>query len=162
MFGIQCLFRRHYLETPWKHKQGSEMMFDYFVAQNNIEIEEADTKFIRALIAGELAKCDASEKEFLFDIVANKRNGLDLDKFDYFVHDSQMIGEPIKINLTCLLKSARVLDGQICYDIKDANNIYEVYNARFRLHKQIYNHKTAKAIEYMIIVLESRGRSQTK
>ncbi|KAK0183798.1 hypothetical protein F5146DRAFT_939889, partial [Armillaria mellea] len=68
------------------------------------------------------------------------------NRFDYFVHDSQMIGEPIKINLTCLLKSAQVLDGQICYDIKDANNIYEVYNARFRLHKQIYNHKTGEHI----------------
>lgn len=139
------------LKIPWKHEQGSEMMFDYLVAQNNIEIEEADTKFVKALIAGEPTKCDPSEKEFLFDIVANKRNGLDVDKFDYFIRDSQMIGEPIKINLTRLLKSARVIDGQICYDIKDANNIYEVYNTRFRLHKQIYNHKTAKAIEYMII-----------
>ncbi|KAK0205885.1 hypothetical protein DFS33DRAFT_540439 [Desarmillaria ectypa] len=139
------------LKTRWKHEQGSEMMFDYLVACNNIEIEEADTKFVKALIAGDPAKCDTSEKEFLFDIVANKRNGLDVDKFDYFVRDSHMIGEPIKINLTRLLKSARVIDGQICYDIKDANNIYEVYNTRFRLHKHIYNHKTAKAIEYMII-----------
>ncbi|KAK0455724.1 uncharacterized protein EV420DRAFT_1621251 [Desarmillaria tabescens] len=139
------------LKTPWKHEQGSEMMFDYLVACNNIEIEEADTKFVKALIAGDPAKCDPSEKGFLFDIVANKRNGLDVDKFDYFVRDSHMIGEPIKINLTRLLKSARVIDGQICYDIKDANNIYEVYNTRFRLHKHIYNHKTAKAIEHMII-----------
>ncbi|KAG7441654.1 HD-domain/PDEase-like protein [Guyanagaster necrorhizus] len=139
------------LKTPWKHEQGSEMMFDYLVTTNNIEIEEADTKFVKALIAGDPAKCDPSEKGFLFDIVANKRNGLDVDKFDYFVRDSHMIGEPIKINLTRLLKSARVIDGEICYDIKDANNIYEVYNTRFRLYKQIYNHKTAAAIEYMIV-----------
>ena len=66
-----------------------------------------------------------------------------------------------------LIKSARVLDGQICYDIKDANQIYELFYTRFSLHKRIYNHKTsmslsprvvfhssryaAKAIEYMVV-----------
>ncbi len=56
--GLVTLFTRPDLETPWKHEQGSEMMFDYLVAHNNIEIEEADTKFVKALIAGEPAKCD--------------------------------------------------------------------------------------------------------
>jgi deoxynucleoside triphosphate triphosphohydrolase SAMHD1 len=68
-----------------------------------------------------------------------------------------------------MLKSARVLDNQICYDIKDANHIYEICAMRFKLHKIVYNHKagiihvskelsifllilsSAKAIEYMII-----------
>jgi len=72
-----------------------------------------------------------------------------------------------------LIQSARVIDNQICYDIKDANQIHEICYTRFRLHKMIYNHKTgtythsqtarnimltlitgfplAKAIEYMII-----------
>ena len=66
-----------------------------------------------------------------------------------------------------LIHSARVIDGEICYDIKDANSVYELCWSRFSLHKRIYNHKTgmyathpydlyserllAKAIEYMII-----------
>jgi HD superfamily phosphohydrolase len=67
-----------------------------------------------------------------------------------------------------LIKSARVIENQICYDIKDANQIYELCYTRFSFHKRIYNHKTgrllrdlpymrssssstAKAIEYMIV-----------
>ena len=50
-----------------------------------------------------------------------------------------------------LINSARVIENQICYDIKDANQVYELCWTRFSLHKRIYNHKTAKAIEYMIV-----------
>ena len=31
------------------------------------------------------------EKEFLFEIVANKRNGIDVDKFDYFARDCAQV-----------------------------------------------------------------------
>ena len=41
-----------------------------------------------------------------------------------------------------LISSARVIENQICYDIKDANQIYELCYTRFSLHKRIYNHKT--------------------
>jgi hypothetical protein len=41
-----------------------------------------------------------------------------------------------------LIASARVIDSQICYDHKDANQIYELCHTRFSLHKRIYNHKT--------------------
>jgi HD superfamily phosphohydrolase len=53
--------------------------------------------------------------------------------------------------MTRLIHSARVIDGQICYDIKDANTVYELFYTRFSLHKNIYNHKTTRAIEYMIM-----------
>ena len=42
-----------------------------------------------------------------------------------------------------LIHSARVVEGKICYDIKDANQIYELFYTRFSLHKRIYNHKTS-------------------
>jgi HD superfamily phosphohydrolase len=67
-----------------------------------------------------------------------------------------------------LIHSARVIDNQICYDIKDANTIYEMFHTRFSLHKRLYSHKTgehvssfvdmtnsgpssARAIEYMVV-----------
>jgi len=84
-------------EWKWKHEQGSEMMFDYMVETYSIPIREKDVLFIKALIAGnpqqcewvtpslvvdqDLSQCSPSEKRFLFDIIANKRNGLDVDKY---------------------------------------------------------------------------------
>ncbi|KJA21102.1 hypothetical protein HYPSUDRAFT_1089795 [Hypholoma sublateritium FD-334 SS-4] len=127
----------------WKHEDGSEMMLDYLVSDNNIKIALEDQRFIKALISGERARAP-HEKGFLFDIVANKRNGIDVDKLDYFHRDSHMIGDPIHLSLTRFVKSARVINNEICYAIKDANSVYELGQARFKLHKLIYNHKTGK------------------
>ncbi|KAJ2929353.1 hypothetical protein H1R20_g7742, partial [Candolleomyces eurysporus] len=135
----------------WQHERGSEMMFDYIVKHYKIPISDKDVRFVKALIAGDPTQCDASEKPFLFDIIANKRNGLDVDKFDYIQRDSHMTGTSFSFEATRIVKSARVLDNQICYNIKDANQIYEICLRRFGLHKSIYNHKTARAIEYMIV-----------
>ncbi|KAJ7499848.1 hypothetical protein FB451DRAFT_1206806 [Mycena latifolia] len=135
----------------WKHEDASKMMFKFLLETNNINLPETDVQFILALIDGEPTQCSPDEKSFLFDIVANKRNGLDVDKFDYIARDSYMIGEPSKISLARLIKSARVIDNEICYDIKDVNQLHEICYTRFKLHKMIYNHKTAKAIEYMIV-----------
>ncbi|KAL9713864.1 hypothetical protein Ac2012v2_003476 [Leucoagaricus gongylophorus] len=135
----------------WQHEQGSEMMLDHMIAEYGIPITAKDQKFVKALIAGDPSKCSPDEKKFLFDIVANKRNGLDVDKFDYIQRDLQLIGEPIRIDSNRIVNSARVIQQQICYDIKDANQLYEICATRFKLHKMIYNHKAAKAIEYMII-----------
>lgn len=137
--------------SDWKHEDASEMMFDYLVEDNNVTIEPEEVRFVKALIAGDPSKCSPDEKPFLFDIIANKRNGLDVDKFDYIQRDSHMIGEPTHISLRRIIYSARVLNDQICYDIKDANQLYEICATRFKLHKIVYNHKVAKAIEYMML-----------
>ncbi|KNZ80826.1 SAM domain and HD domain-containing protein 1 [Termitomyces sp. J132] len=135
----------------WKHEDASVMMFDALVRENEIPMKAEDEAFIKALISGDPSQCSADEKPFLFDIVANRRNGLDVDKFDYIPRDSHMVGDKMNIALMRIINSARVLDDQICYDIKDANLIYEICATRFKLHKMIYSHKAAKAIEYMII-----------
>lgn len=85
----------------WRHEQGSEMMLDFMISEYGIPIPKKDQQFIKALIAGDPSKsrsvirrtwemmtqcphlffpCSPDEKKFLFDIVANKRNGLDVDK----------------------------------------------------------------------------------
>ena len=68
-----------------------------------------------------------------------------------------------------IIESARVINDEICYDIKYANLLYEVCHCRYRLHKLVYSHTTgdcydvsvvsrndldaylARAIEYMIV-----------
>ncbi|KAJ2926166.1 hypothetical protein H1R20_g10921, partial [Candolleomyces eurysporus] len=135
----------------WQHELGSEMMFDYIVKNYSIPISDKDARFIKALIAGDPAQCDASEKPFLFDIIANKRNGLDVDKFDYIQRDSHMTGTSFSFEATRIVKSARALDNQICYNIKDAEQIYEICRRRFALHKNVYSHKTTRAIEHMVV-----------
>ncbi|KAL1743865.1 hypothetical protein HDZ31DRAFT_39918 [Schizophyllum fasciatum] len=139
------------LETKWTHEQGSELMFDYLVQDNNIGRPEEDYTFIKALIAGEHSRVP-HEKAYLFDIISNKRNGMDVDKFDYLLRDSKMLGMMHNcIDASRIIRSSRVIDNQICYEVKDADSLFDVGELRYKLHKKIYHHKTAKAIEYMII-----------
>ncbi|TFK24225.1 HD-domain/PDEase-like protein [Coprinopsis marcescibilis] len=139
-------------DTKWSHEEGSAMMFDYIIENYpSILLSEDDVSFVKALILGEPNKCSQEEKAFLFEIVANKLNGIDVDKFDYIQRDSRMLGEPISISLTRILNSARVVNGEISYNVKDAMSIQNIFQQRFALHKRFYNHKTAKAIEYMIV-----------
>lgn len=55
------------------------MMFDELIVKNGINISPEDADFVKALIAGDPSRV-SNEKPFLFDIVANKRNGIDVDK----------------------------------------------------------------------------------
>ncbi|KAF8825609.1 hypothetical protein HHX47_DHR6000056 [Lentinula edodes] len=138
-------------DEHWTHEEGSEMMLDYLIKEQGIDIRTDDVTFIKALIAGDPSRCKRKEKRFLFDIVANKLNGFDVDKFDYIQRDSLAIGDPIKLQVTRLIESARVIQDQICYAYKDLDKVLEVFQTRHKLHKNFYNHKTAKAIEYMIV-----------
>jgi hypothetical protein len=99
------------------------MLFDYLLAENSVEMSEEDADFIKALIAGDPERCGYRGKSFLFEIVANKRNGIDVDKlvvtrislclnidfffllwrFDYIGRDTYAIGEKINISWSRLV-----------------------------------------------------------
>ncbi|KIJ21241.1 hypothetical protein PAXINDRAFT_160479 [Paxillus involutus ATCC 200175] len=151
-------------KKAWIHEQASDMMFDDMVETYQLDITPEEVTIVKALIAGDKNRCVLGQTmPFLFEIVANQRNGLDVDKFDYILRDCQAVGDKgnsslsrwAKIFLLGPCPSARVIDGMIWYGIKDANQIYELCYTRFSFHKRIYNHKTrellSKAIEYMVI-----------
>jgi len=89
-------------------------------------------------------------------------------RFDYIQRDSQLIGEPIRIDSNryflsfceflfvhtqarSIVNSARIIQEQICYDIKDANQLYEICATRFKLHKMIYNHKAGEVVCHSLL-----------
>lgn len=50
--------------------------------------------FVKALVMGEPMDCsrEDADRKYLFDIVANKRNSVDVDKFDYLARDCFHVG----------------------------------------------------------------------
>ncbi|KAH9887730.1 HD-domain/PDEase-like protein [Cubamyces lactineus] len=138
-------------EKKWCHEDASRMMFDALLEENDLYLAPEDSAFVKALIMGDPSMCLKEEKQYLFQIVANKLNGLDVDKFDYIARDSHAIDQKSNLSLTRLIYSSRVIDDEICYDIKDALQVFELCHTRMSLHKRIYSHKTAKAVEYMIV-----------
>ncbi|KAK7293331.1 hypothetical protein RJT34_16194 [Clitoria ternatea] len=61
----------------------------------------------------------SSEKRFLYDMVVNGRNGIDVDKFDYITRGCRAVGLGCNFEFQRLLETMRILDDQICYRAKD-------------------------------------------
>lgn len=88
---------------------------------------------------------------YLYEIVANGRNCIDVDKFDYLARDMlNLFGVRKVFNFSRLTMFNRVIDDQICYHTSVNLDIYDMFQQRYQMHKQIYNHRKGKAVEYMI------------
>ena len=91
------------------------------------------------------------EKPYLFQIINNKLNGIDVDRFDYLQRDSKHIGLDYAFNPDRIFHKSRInSDKTLIYDISLRNNIFDLFYTRYRFHKDIYNHKTVKMIELML------------
>ncbi|KAJ6410034.1 hypothetical protein OIU84_009516 [Salix udensis] len=76
--------------------------------------------------SGSGQKNDAGEKRFLYDIVANGRNGVDVDKFDYIVRDSRACGLGFNFEFQRLMETMQVMGDEICYPCQGVSHRPEV------------------------------------
>lgn len=159
-------------DKKWKHETASVQMFDHLVKVNQLEAVMEhhglrlpdDLIFIKEQIAGPLndSVLDRSwpykgrpmEKSFLYEIVANKRNGIDVDKWDYFARDCYHLGIQNNFDYQRFLKFARVCEVRgkkhICTRDKEVGNLYDMFHTRNCLHRRAYQHKVGNIIETMI------------
>lgn len=90
-------------------------------------------------------------KRWLHELVANGRNGLDVDKFDYLQRDAQHTGCRIAADFNRLQAFSKVIGDETCYKWSEYQNVHEVFRARASLHQRVYTHRKAKAVEYMVV-----------
>ncbi|KAL1550872.1 deoxynucleoside triphosphate triphosphohydrolase SAMHD1 isoform X2 [Salvia divinorum] len=137
----------------WSHEEMSLKMIDYIVDEHTIDIDSNTLKRVKEMIiASEKDEVKGSkEKKFLYDIVANGRNGIDVDKFDYIVRDSRACGLGCNFEYQRVLETMRVIDDEICYRAKEYLTIHKLFAARADLHRTVYMHAKVKAIELMLV-----------
>ena len=158
-------------ESKWQHEDASCALFDFMI-ENNPGLNEAfqsyglgeqDKIFIKELIIGKdpwtdtvQRKCSLSKKAkwFLYEIVSNKRNGIDCDKFDYFARDCFNVGVTSNFDCRRYFQNVRVIPVddqlQICVREKEVFNLYELFHTRWSLHHRVYQHKTHGVIEHLL------------
>jgi len=170
-------------ESKWRHERASIMMFDHLLLSNDLlpifaenGLNDLDRIFIKEMIYGELpiddptmktlsaTAGDASStwrmrgrpetKRYLYEIVANKRNGIDVDKFDYFERDCYHLNIKNNFDHMRWIQFARVIntDGQLqlCTRDKEVSNLYDLFSTRHSLHRRAYQHKVVKLIDHMV------------
>lgn len=113
----------------------------------NLELDKVIIDGVCKIIKGEPLKKNA----FLGHIVNNPINGLDCDKLDYFIRDSYCTSFAIGCDWKRIIYESRVKDGQIVYPYKMVGDIFNIYQTRFRLYKELYYHKKVSVIEDVLV-----------
>ena len=129
-----------------EHEFRSGQLFRYIVNKYNIGLTNAEVDTIINMIDP-----GVENTSYLYQIVANKINGLDCDKFDYIARDTYNVGLSYSFDASRLIKEARVIDDKICFPKKCYFEISDLYYTRYKLHKQIYTHNAVRSIEYMVL-----------
>ena len=132
-----------------EHEDRSCMLLRYIVNKYNIELSDEQISTIINMI-NPVNPLQYGNKSYLYSIVSNSINSLDVDKIDYIQRDIKNLAIENGYNHSRLFKMCKVIDGEICIHEKEAYNLYEFFRLRYRLHKQFYNHPAVKAHEYMI------------
>ena len=127
------------------HEERSCMMLDYMCKKYSISLTDKEITIIKNMIEPE-----NDNMNFIYQIVNNKKCGIDVDKFDYLMRDPKMIGLNYSFDSSRLIEQARVIDGNICYPDKLRQVIMDMFHTRYTLHRNIYNHPVVKSVEYMI------------
>lgn len=95
------VFEREFLRrrgiTEWEHEAMSADMLDFIIDDNHLEaVSPDDVKRVKALITAAHEGAPSSQSlglaPWLTDIVANGRNSIDVDKFDYLARDALYCG----------------------------------------------------------------------
>ncbi|CAN1195232.1 Deoxynucleoside triphosphate triphosphohydrolase SAMHD1 homolog [Linum perenne] len=139
--------------VKWCHEQMSVKMIDHIVDEHNIDVDSQMMKRVKDMIlaTSESVQKKKLEKRFLYDIVANGRNGIDVDKFDYITRDSKACGIVCNFEHQRLMETMRVIDDEICYRAKDYLTVHKLFTSRADLYRTVYTHPKVKAIELMIV-----------
>mmetsp|Transcript_11967 Transcript_11967/g.18056 ORF Transcript_11967/g.18056 Transcript_11967/m.18056 type:complete len:513 (-) Transcript_11967:50-1588(-) len=140
---------------PFRHESMSVKLIHHLFKANNIKIDDASLQLICALVSPSthphiVQQYKVMKKYYLFQIIANEDNGIDVDKFDYFLRDSHNLSLNIAFKHTRLLTHCRVIDDRICFHEKTSYDVQLLYSTRYDLFKRVYSHKTSHAVALMI------------
>lgn len=131
----------------YMHENRSCLLLEKIIVENNFlasMISKNEIKFMQNLINPKEVN-----KGFIYQIVSNYLNGLDVDKYDYLDRDSQILSIG-SFKSQRLIDQIRIINNNICYPEQSVNDILELYNTRYNLHKTVYGHKSVRATQYMI------------
>ena len=153
--------------TRFVHEEMTLKMIDCIIEENpyilsETGLNEDDILFVKELILPEKkANVQSSRrsqplKNFYYEIVSNKLNGNDVDKWDYIIRDSHHVGINTSFEMQRLLKLCRVdvcedRKTHIAWPKKEFDNVLLVYEQRKRLHKKVYQHRVIKPMEAMYV-----------
>ena len=134
------------------HEARSGAILEYIIKHNKIlssVIKPGEIQFMMDCINPK-----SKHWGFLYEIISNSRNGIDVDKFEYLCRDARRLNMSNGFDYTRLVDDVYIVDNTICYYPKHvASEAIKMYHTRYNMHKQVYSHKSVIAAQIMITEL---------
>lgn len=140
------MFDDAFCKEGFKHENRSIQLFTIMNKKYDLGYSDKEIKLIENIILGEI---NPNYPKFVFQIVANKQNELDLDKIDYLMRDAYYLGKHVTFDYKYLFENTKIINQEICFNVKTSFTILSLFNMRYELHKKFYNHKTVIIYETM-------------
>ncbi|XP_071511170.1 deoxynucleoside triphosphate triphosphohydrolase SAMHD1-like [Diadema antillarum] len=154
----------------WRHEEQSVLVFEYLIEKNKLKkkmqefgIYQQELEFICELILGRSRQSDQKlireNKFYLYQIVNNSVNGVDVDKWDYFARDALFLGMKSAFDFQRIIPFVRVYDIQrrggvmrkeLCFRDKVSSDLNHMFLTRRRLHYASYQHRVSNIIAIML------------
>ena len=137
----------------WDHEKFGGEIINYLIDDNNIEgIDKDMLKMINSLIDGSKLKNKSyDDYKWIYQIVANKENSIDVDKFDYIQRDIYHSGvKTLSVDYQRIFGDINIIDNNICFSEKTDMSLHSLFEARYCLHNKIYNHPDSIVVESMV------------
>ena len=110
----QDQFLRRLKGVDWGHNEASVQIFEKMVKCEKImkkfkenEITEEDIEFIKAAMRGEVP-VGKGDVAFLYELVKNRRNGVDCNMFDTILRDCYFVGIKTSFNYKRFLENVKI------------------------------------------------------
>lgn len=108
-------------------------------------ISDSEIKFMQQLIDP-----NKTRSGFVYQIVSNTLNGLDVDKYDYLARDSVHLGIMSSFNHMRLIENIMIIDNNIVFPEQSKQDIFNMFLTRHSMHRNVYNHKAVVSAQFII------------
>ncbi|KAJ8307270.1 hypothetical protein KUTeg_015354 [Tegillarca granosa] len=151
----------------------TKIIIDEVQLFNESESENAKT-MIENMLKGKKVEDMEEEAErkkaFLYQIVRNEDNGVDVNRWDYICRDSHACGFVSNFDINRTVSGLRVVPYQtdgidanvLAFPLKDQINLYNMFNLRFTLYSKVYYHPVVRCAEEINSISTKECRSQNK
>lgn len=133
-------------ERLYQHEHRSVIILQKIIRDYHIPIDETLVEQACELIYP--TKKDLPM--YMYQILSNDLDGVDMDKLDYLIRDSYFTGLEYRIDTERFFEYVRVIDDRLCYCFNHMQyTINNIFMIRHQLHALVYQHKVVRAIEFM-------------
>lgn len=136
------------IDIDKNHEYRSIELLNYMNKKYGLELLKNDINTIKEIIYPKNIE-SIKKRKYIYQIVSNN-NGIDVDRFDYIMRDIKMTGLNYGIEYERIMNHSKIVNGEIVYSEKVKTSIDEFFRIRFIMYKEVYNHHTVRAIEYMM------------